>query len=79
MILVLAAIAFLGFSLVREARRPDFFSRPSVGFLGSFVAPYRLRTHPVFGDKGPVVLTVVGFCLGAIGLIGLVAIILRSR
>jgi hypothetical protein len=77
-LLILAAVGFLGFALLRESTRPDFLSRPSGTFIDALTKPYRTRNHPLFRNQGPLALRVVGICLAAIGTIGLLAFVLRS-
>jgi hypothetical protein len=78
-VLFLAAVALFGLALIRESARPDFVTRPSGTLLDGFTRPYRLPNHPLFGERGPVVLKAVGICLASIGFIGLFAFVLRHH
>jgi hypothetical protein len=78
LLLILVVIGLFGFALLRESTRADFLSRPSGTFIDGFTKPYRTRNHPLFGDKAPMALRIVGACLAAVGTIGLLAIVLRK-
>ena len=78
LLVVWALLGYLGIRLVQEAGREDFFSRPSGTFLDSFTASYRIRDHPVFGDKGPLLLKVVGVAVLSLGFIGLLTFVLGA-